>query len=33
MLNKGQIVIIENIRYVVVRNDFVSRRHMGMARI
>ena len=33
MLNKGQIVIIENIRYVVVRNDMVSRRQMGMARI
>lgn len=33
MLNKGQIVIIQNVRYVVVRNDFFSRRYMGMARI
>lgn len=33
MLNRGQIVIIENVRYVVIRNDLVSRRYMGMAGI
>lgn len=33
MLNRGQIVIIENVKYVVIRNDLVSRRCVGMAGI